>query len=156
MSAPERPVSQILYFRPSKCRPAQCRLGRMLPFAPFPPPLFSVKCHKDFSSTEHISSCGVPQGSVLGPILFIIYTSTTPQHSISHQSSLSLNCHLYADDTQLFSVHSRNFHSSIAHFQTALQHLSSRLRPKLICFKNPFLHNHSGSVVLHSVTNLGR
>jgi len=51
---------------------------------------FRVKCDKDFSS-EHISSCGVPQGSVLGPLLFVMYT--IPLSTLI--SSLSLNHHLY-------------------------------------------------------------
>ena len=88
---------------------------------------FRVKCNSDFSS-PHTCLCGVPQGSVLGPLLFVMYT--TPLSTLV--SFLSLD-HLYADDTQLFlSFHPSDFHSNISHLQNALQQISSRMTANLL------------------------
>src|SRR6218665_423592 len=65
---------------------------------------FSVKAWKA-SYQSYLLSCGVPQGSVLGPLQFIFYT--TPFSSLLIKAS-SVDHHLYADDTQLFISFSPN------------------------------------------------
>ena len=54
-----------------------------------------VKFNNTVSSREKIS-CGVPQGSVLGPLLFLIYMNDI------HKCSEILLFILFADDTNVF------------------------------------------------------
>jgi hypothetical protein len=66
----------------------------------------SVKVH-EYSSLPSDLKSGVPQGSVLGPILFNLYT--TPLSSLI--SSHSLSHDLFADDTQMYTCFIPNSYS---------------------------------------------
>ena len=64
---------------------------------------FSVQCNGLKSSPSGLNT-GVPQGSVLGPLLLIMYTTPLSSliSSLNSPSTPPVGHHLYADDTQLF------------------------------------------------------
>ena len=56
--------------------------------------------YKGITSKEHNINYGVPQGSVLGPLLFILYTNDLP-NTLTVSKSI-----LFADDTTIYYSHS--------------------------------------------------
>jgi hypothetical protein len=89
---------------------------------------FVVNVNSLFSSSCFLQH-GVPQGSVLGPLLFILYT--TPLSSLITNSSVSH--HLYADDTQLFiSFSATDFSTNMLHLQNTIDTVSSWMSSNLL------------------------
>src|SRR6266581_4318115 len=56
-------------------------------------------CVNNVSSSEAAISCGVPQGSVLGPLLFLIYINDLSDVVSRNQLKM------FADDLNLFMFH---------------------------------------------------
>ena len=68
------------------------------------------------STTENIV-CGVPQGSILGPLLFLMFINDLPLYTDN------VNTDLYADDTTIFQI-SNSQHFIEQNLQLALRKLS--------------------------------
>lgn len=68
---------------------------------------FMVECHEGARSTPKVITAGVPQGSVLGPILYTIYTSDLPTpdtNLINLSQNITALLATYADDTVVMSA----------------------------------------------------
>ena len=76
-------------------------------------------CHSDWKIIE----AGVPQGSVLGPLLFLVYINDLPDNILA-------NMKLFADDSSLFNrVFDVNItHSLLENDLTTIQHWANQRR----------------------------
>ena len=73
--------------------------------------------YKGITSKEHNINYGVPQGSALGPLLFILYTNDLP-NTLTVSKSI-----LFADDTTIYYSHS-NLNTLYTNLNKDLQILS--------------------------------
>ena len=74
----------------------------------------------DHSSANTSTTCGVPQGSILGPVLFNLYM--LPLGNIIREHAI--NFHSYADDTQLYISLSPNDTSPIDKLVQCIDHIN--------------------------------
>ena len=93
------------------------------------PPGLSMSCPMVTTQHQPPLSYGVPQGSVLGPLPCIVYT--TPLSS--QVSATSIDHHIYADDTQLFVFFSPlDFTVSVNQLQAVFSRVSNWMSANLL------------------------
>ena len=83
-------------------------------------------CIDNINSEHKTITCGVPQGSILGPLLFLIYIN-----DLNHAIASSKTFH-FADDTSLV-ISNSNFKTLVKTLNADLKRLSEWLRANKLC-----------------------
>ena len=104
-----------------------------------------VKVNSAFSPPLPILS-GVPQGSVLGPLLFIIFINDI---ILQLQSNRNVTIALFADDTKFFSNNPDDLQTCLNSFQTTIEHYQLKLAPQK-CFVLPIAKKNDTTPQLHT------
>ena len=82
-----------------------------------------AEVYNNVTSSQLIAQCGVPQGSILGPLFFILYINDLPN------ASRIVEPLLFADDTSICCSHS-DPEVLVAVLNDALQNIGSWMRAK--------------------------
>lgn len=90
-------------------------------------------------------TCGVPQGSIFGPILFLIYINDLPCFIGGQQ----IECIMYADDTTIISPDTNI--DSVCRINS-----EAAARAKRWCIANGLVTNECGFIIELCRTNLGQ
>ncbi len=108
---------------------------------------FKVSWRGEVSKSQHLAT-GVPQGSVLGPLLFSVYMASLG--SVIRKHGFSYHC--YADDTQLYLSFHPDDLTIAAHISACLADISSWMKDHhlqlnlaktelLVVSANPLFHH---------------